>query len=122
MVIRKEPPEFRAGTVGKFICDASSSNPEANLTFWREGIEIESVSKKSKPGLHGGNVTSIVVKVNVTADMDGNLFTCQAQNPKLGRHVHHEIRLAVMCKWIKIVMQLDFNYLIFMKKLCSFLN
>lgn len=98
VVIRKEPPEFRAGTIGKFICDASSSNPEANLTFWREGIEIESVNKKSKPGLHGGNVTSIVVKVNVTADMDGNLFTCQAQNPKLGRHVHHEIRLAVMYK------------------------
>lgn len=75
----------------------SSSNPEANLTFWRDGIEIENAIKQSKPGLHGGIATSIVVEFNVTDDMDGNLFTCQAQNPKLGRHIHQDLNLEVMC-------------------------
>jgi len=100
IVIKKEPPEFRIGSVGRLICNVSSSNPEANLTFWRDGIEMENVIKQSKPGLHGGNATSIVVTLNVTADMDGNSFTCQAQNPKLGRHIHEDLRLEVMCTYL----------------------
>ncbi len=98
MFIRKEPNEFRAGMAGKLICDASSSNPEANLTFWRNGIEMEVISRKSKPGLHGGNVTSIVTILNVTADMHGDLITCQAQNPRIGRSTHEDHQLSVLCE------------------------
>ncbi|XKL66984.1 hypothetical protein PGB90_010404 [Kerria lacca] len=98
VVIKKEPTEFRAGTVGKLICDASSSNPEANLSFWRDGIEIEGINRRSKSGLHGGNVTTITTMLNITADMDGNVFTCQAYNSKLLRSVHADIRLSVLYK------------------------
>lgn len=109
VIIKKEPSEFRVGSVGKLICDSSSSNPEANVTFWRDGIEIENVSQESKPGLHGGHATSISVTLNITTDMKRNVFTCQAQNPKLGRHVHQNLDLYVMCKYALIIHYRDAN-------------
>lgn len=93
---------FRAGTVGKLICDAGSSNPEPTLTFWRDGIEIESIHRKSKPGLYAGNTSSIVTQLNITADMSGNLFSCQAVNPKWSHNQHKNALLSVLCKFNKL--------------------
>lgn len=38
--IRLEPEELKPDTEATLICDSSSSNPPAQLSWWREGIPI----------------------------------------------------------------------------------
>lgn len=100
MKIKKEPRELRAGNSAKLICDASSSNPEADLTWWRDGIPVtEGITKNSKPGLHGGNVTTIELSLSITPDMDKSEYTCQAENTVMKRKIHADIILSVLCKF-----------------------
>lgn len=97
--IKKEPKELRAGSAAKLICDASSSNPEADLTWWRDGIPVtEGISKSSKAGLHGGNVTTNELALSITPDMDKSEYTCQAENTVMKRKIHADIVLSVLCK------------------------
>lgn len=39
--IRIEPEELRPGMEATIICDSSSSNPPAKLSWWKDGISIE---------------------------------------------------------------------------------
>ncbi|XP_030753919.1 nephrin isoform X2 [Sitophilus oryzae] len=96
--IRQEPAELRPNEEATLICDASSSNPPAKLSWWREGIPVQGVQNTSKPGLHGGTVSSIEIKVNVTEDMNGIQYACQAQNEALQRSTHDSITLQVLYK------------------------
>lgn len=38
--IRLEPEELKPDTEATLICDSSSSNPPAQLSWWKEGIPI----------------------------------------------------------------------------------
>lgn len=97
--IRKEPDELRAGVTASLTCDASSSNPPAQLSWWREGIPVsEGISNTSKPGLHGGTVSSIQLRLNITPEIDGIVYTCQATNTALQRSVHDAVTMNVLCK------------------------
>lgn len=99
MRIRKEPEELRAGTMATLTCDASSSNPPAQMTWWRDGIPIsEGVTNSSTPGLHSGTFSSMQLRVNITSEMDGLVYTCQAMNLALQRSVHDAITMNVLCK------------------------
>lgn len=115
MRIRKEPEELRAGTVATLICDASSSNPPAQLSWWREGIPVsEGISSSSKKGLHGGTVSSIQLKLNITPEIDGIIYTCQATNPALQRSVHDAVTMNILCEYILVFLML----LIFFPFMC----
>nr|XP_014294021.2 nephrin isoform X3 [Halyomorpha halys] len=97
--IKKEPEELRAGTIATLTCDASSSNPPSEMSWWREGISVtEGISNSSKPGLHGGTVSSIQLKLNITPEIDGDVYTCQAANTVLQRSVHDAITMSVLYK------------------------
>lgn len=97
--IRKEPEELRAGTIATLTCDASSSNPPAEMSWWREGISVtEGITNSSKPGLHGGTVSSIQLRLNITPEIDGDVYTCQASNTILQRSVHDAITMSVLYK------------------------
>lgn len=98
MKIRVEPEELKPGVEAVLICDSSSSNPPAKLTWWKEGIPVEGVNAMSKPGLWGGTVSSLELKINVTQDMDGVVYTCQSNNEALQRSVHETVSLQVLCK------------------------
>lgn len=52
----------------------------------------------SKPGLHGGTVSTIELKLNVTEQLNGIVYTCQAMNEKLERSVHDAVTLQVLCE------------------------
>lgn len=39
--IRIEPEELKPGIEATIICDSSSSNPPAKLSWWKDGIPIE---------------------------------------------------------------------------------
>lgn len=99
VVIRKEPDKLTPGTLATLTCDSSSSNPEAELSWWREGIAVPGVTNVTRPGLHGGKVSSIILSLEVTPNMNGNVYTCQASNIQLQRSVHDAITLEVFCKY-----------------------
>ncbi|XP_024084429.1 nephrin [Cimex lectularius] len=97
--IRKDPEELRAGLIATLTCDGSSSNPPAEMSWWREGISVtEGISNSSKPGLHGGTVSSIQLRLNVTPDIDKDVYTCQAMNTALQRSAHDAITMNVLYK------------------------
>lgn len=96
--IRQEPPELKPNDEATLICDSSSSNPPAKLSWWVEGIPVKGLVNTTVPGLHGGTVSSIELKINVTEKINGVVYTCQASNEALQRSVHDAITLQVLCK------------------------
>lgn len=102
--IRVEPDGLVPGVEAVLTCDSSSSNPPAKVSWWLDGIPVESFNESSQPGLWGGTVASLEFRVNVTQDMDGSVYTCQSHNEALKRSVHEAIALRVLCKWIHSAM------------------
>ncbi|XP_056630856.1 nephrin isoform X1 [Diorhabda sublineata] len=96
--IRQEPEELKPNEEGTLICDSSSSNPPAKLSWWKQGIPVLGLMNTTKPGLHGGTVSTIEMKINVTEQMNGIVYTCQASNEALSRSVHDAITLQVLYK------------------------
>nr|XP_036669808.1 nephrin isoform X2 [Drosophila suzukii] len=94
--IRIEPEELRPGMEAAIICDSSSSNPPAKLSWWKDGIPIEGINNTSKPGLWGGTVSTLEFRVNVTQEMNGQVYTCQSANQALQRSVHEAVSLDVL--------------------------
>lgn len=111
MKIRIEPEELVPGVEATMICDSSSSNPPATISWWKDGIPVEGVNNVSKPGLWGGTVSSLDLKVNVTQDMNGVVYTCQVSNEALQRSVHEAISLQVLCKFLLFIGLLFFCYI-----------
>lgn len=98
--IQVEPEELQPNVEATLRCDSSSSNPPAELTWWRDGIAVEmpNIVQSSKAGLWGGTTSSTELKINVTQDMNGVVFTCQSANTALERSVHEVATLHVLCK------------------------
>ncbi|XP_032571138.1 nephrin isoform X2 [Drosophila sechellia] len=94
--IRIEPKELRPGMEATIICDSSSSNPPAKLSWWKDGIPIEGINNTSKPGLWGGTVSTLEFRVNVTQEMNGQVYTCQSANEALQRSAHEAVSLDVL--------------------------
>lgn len=99
MKIKQEPSELKPGEQATLICDSSSSNPPAKLSWWRDGIPLQGLLNTTKQGLHGGKVSTIELKLNVTEDLNGVVYTCQAMNEALQRSAHEVITLQVLCKY-----------------------
>lgn len=53
-----------------------------------------------KKGLHGGTVSTIELKLNITKELNGAVYTCQAMNEALQRSVHDALTLKVLCKYL----------------------
>lgn len=87
------------GVEATLICDSSSSNPPAKLSWWKDGIFVEGINAVSKPGLWGGTVSSYELKINATQESNGVVYTCQSHNEILQRSVHEAITLNVLCKY-----------------------
>ncbi|KAK6619129.1 hypothetical protein RUM44_003511 [Polyplax serrata] len=96
--VRKEPAELKPGQVATLTCESSSSNPPAKLSWWKEGIPVGGAVNSTKPGLHGGVISIIELKVNVTPEINGVVYTCQATNEPLQRSVHDAFTLDVLYK------------------------
>ncbi|XP_067629154.1 nephrin isoform X1 [Eurosta solidaginis] len=93
--IRVEPEELKPDMEATIICDSSSSNPPAKLTWWKNGIPIEGINNSSKPGLWGGTVSTLEFKVNITQEMNDVVYTCQSANEALQRSVHEAVTLNI---------------------------
>ncbi|XP_068624432.1 nephrin isoform X2 [Battus philenor] len=94
--VRAEPAELKPGIEATLYCDAASSNPPATLSWWRDGIPVQGLPMQLKKGLHGGTVSTIELKLNITKDLNGAVYTCQAMNEALQRSVHDALPLKVL--------------------------
>ncbi|XP_047541017.1 nephrin [Vanessa atalanta] len=94
--VRAEPQELKPGIVATLYCDAASSNPPATLSWWRDGIPVQGLPMQLKKGLHGGTVSTIELKLNITKDLNSAVYTCQAMNEALQRSVHDALTLKVL--------------------------
>lgn len=104
--MRKEPAELKPGQIATLTCESSSSNPPAKLSWWKEGIPVGGAINTTKPGLHGGVISTIELKVNVTPEINGVVYTCQATNAPLQRSVHDAFTLDVLCVYQKLIFKM----------------
>ncbi|KAK7789814.1 hypothetical protein R5R35_001191 [Gryllus longicercus] len=98
VVIRKDPEKLTPGARATLTCDSSSSNPEAVLSWYRDGIAVPGITNVTRPGLHGGKVSSILLHLDISSEMNGVKYTCQATNTALQRSVNDAIILDVHYK------------------------
>ncbi|XP_035786032.1 nephrin-like isoform X2 [Anopheles albimanus] len=94
--VRIEPSELRPGIEATLVCDSSSSNPPATITWWYQGLPLEGSNGISKPGLWSGTVSSLELKLNITQDMNGHVYTCQSSNEVLQRSINVAVNLQVL--------------------------
>ncbi|XP_069950539.1 nephrin isoform X2 [Cherax quadricarinatus] len=93
--VSARPRNIKANTQATLVCESASSNPRANVTWWRDGFEVLPGESQTNPGQFGGTTTKYTVKVDVTADDDGAVFTCQADN-RFGSTTHDAVTLSVL--------------------------
>lgn len=103
--ISVSPKNLVPGIRAKLICDSSSSNPPAKISWWKDGIPVEGLNLANRPGLWGGSVSTLEMHVNITQDLDGSIYTCQSHNEVLQRSVHETISLDILCKWPQLTSQ-----------------
>lgn len=97
--ISREPQNLHAGQEGRIICESSSSNPAAEMSWWKGGIPVQGTKNGTKPGLHGGFLSFVELTLDVTEEMNGEVYTCQARNNQMDRSIHDATTLDVLCKY-----------------------
>ena len=103
MKITTDPKEFEAGKSGKLICESSISNPAAEMSWWKSGIAVEGTRNSTKPGLHGGYVSTVELPLDFTESMNNEVYTCQARNAAMERSIHDAVTLNIRCKFYLLV-------------------
>ncbi|XP_076632643.1 sticks and stones isoform X2 [Colletes latitarsis] len=96
--ISREPQDLHAGQEGRIICESSSSYPAAEMSWWKGGIPVLGTKNGTKPGLHGGYLSFVELTLDVTEDMNGEVYTCQARNNQMERSIHDATTLDVLYK------------------------
>ena len=96
--MRVRPEKLRPGQSATMTCESASSNPPSRLTWIRNGVAVPSMSNSMALGTHGGNVTKSTLQVEVTPELHGAVFTCQATNDIGGQNIHDAVTLEVLCK------------------------
>lgn len=99
VVINVKPKELHVGMQATLQCNATVSNPVAEITWWLNGLPLtEGISSTSKPGLFGGKLAFSELLLDVTADMNGASVTCQAANAVLAQSKSVFTTLSVKCR------------------------
>ncbi|XP_069180503.1 nephrin isoform X2 [Procambarus clarkii] len=101
--VSARPRAIVANTQASLVCESASSNPPANVTWWRDGFEVQPGDSQVNAGQFGGTTTKYTVKVDVTADDDGAVFTCQADN-RFGTTTHDAVTLSVQYPPVWVIM------------------
>ncbi|XP_012277554.1 nephrin isoform X2 [Orussus abietinus] len=120
VTITRYPEEFRAGQMGRLLCESSSSNPPAVMSLWKSGHlvmssgnSVPALQNTTKSGLHNGYVSSVELTLQLTENMNNDVYTCEAKNPRTQRAVLDGVTLNILYK--PIFTPLDPNELIGME-------
>lgn len=76
------------------------------MSWWKGGIPVQGTKNGTKPGLHGGFLSFVELSLDVTEEMNGEVYTCQARNNQMDRSIHDATTLDVLCKYHKNVSKL----------------
>ncbi|CAL4122494.1 unnamed protein product [Meganyctiphanes norvegica] len=85
------------GSPAVLVCKSSSSNPPAEVSWWRDGFEVEGGDAQVETGVFGGTTTKYSLSVDVAADDNGAVYTCRADN-SFGPSTHDALTLSVLYK------------------------
>uniref|UniRef100_T1IZV2 Nephrin n=1 Tax=Strigamia maritima TaxID=126957 RepID=T1IZV2_STRMM len=96
--IKITPKNAKAGRKITLQCDSSSSNPESTLTWWKGGYLVQGKPNGTTDGPHGGKSSRSILRLDVTSEDDGALYTCQATNEMLQQSVHNAVTLSILYK------------------------
>lgn len=100
VTIKEKTDELKAGSTATLTCEVGSSNPEPELSWWMDGLEVtENITKVCKSAVFDGRSCTTELSLNLTADMDGRQYTCQATNVPLQLSVSDVMTLNVQCKY-----------------------
>ncbi|XP_050715761.1 nephrin-like [Eriocheir sinensis] len=89
------PRSVEVGKVITLTCESSSSIPASTITWPSDANAIAEPSSRKSPGSFGGQITRSEMRVRVTAEDQGRVVTCEADNG-LGVTVATNITLDVL--------------------------
>ncbi|CAB0042243.1 unnamed protein product, partial [Trichogramma brassicae] len=92
------PKDFKAGERGRLLCESTSSNPKAEMSWWKAGSPVLGTNTSSKAGLYGGIISQVELALDLTEDMNGEEYTCQAKISDIDRSVHDTTKLNILYK------------------------
>lgn len=100
----------------QLMCESGECHPACNLTWFRDGVRLQTVSFSSKGGIvglpeteektslatgvHGGfkSTSRLTVRQKWTSKDDGSVFTCVSSNNFLPNKFSKNITLHVLCE------------------------
>ncbi|XP_042243477.1 nephrin-like [Homarus americanus] len=74
------PPRVSEGQVATLTCETTSSVPPSTITWHSQMTLVTRPTLTHSPGLYGGTITRSTIKVQTTAEDNGQIFTCEADN------------------------------------------
>ncbi|RWS14166.1 nephrin-like protein, partial [Dinothrombium tinctorium] len=98
VTIQMKPKVPKAGSKVDLICETGSSNPESEITWWRNGFPVAGRRDGVFTAPYGGTASRNILSLNVTSEDNGAIYSCQATNQALGQSVHDAITLNVLYK------------------------
>ncbi|XP_054719088.1 nephrin-like [Uloborus diversus] len=96
--IKIKPKRPKAGQKVTLICECASSNPQAEITWWKDGFLILGTPDGVFEAPNGGRSTKNILQINVSSSDDGAVYTCQATNTELKQSAHDAVTINVLYK------------------------
>ncbi|GIY38683.1 uncharacterized protein CDAR_574721 [Caerostris darwini] len=85
------------GWIAQLTCEARGARPQAELTWWREGKEVEGTTETV---LEDGNLTVSTYAFTPRAEDNGKSVTCKAHHATLEMEpIADTVTLNVHCKY-----------------------
>ena len=100
--ITTNPKVAKAGQKFSLRCESSSSNPEAEIIWLRDGQQIMDANGADgavKNGTNGGKITINVLDIIPTAEDHLAVYGCRATNIAWDQSVNDGMTLNVLCKF-----------------------
>ncbi|XP_067138324.1 nephrin-like isoform X3 [Centruroides vittatus] len=96
--IKIKPKQPKADQKVTLVCDSGSSNPQAAITWWKDGFLVLGTPDGVFDAPNGGKSVRNLLHLNVTSSDDGAVYTCQATNHLLQQSAHDAVTLNVLYK------------------------
>lgn len=98
VTVKVRSGKLRPNGTANVSCESASSNPASRLVWLRDGVVLAATTNSTTPGPYGGIVSKSTLRLNVDADMNGAVLTCQASNDIAGQSIHEALTLEVLYK------------------------
>ncbi|XP_063959504.1 nephrin-like [Lytechinus pictus] len=102
VTVSVDPPEAKEGDSVTVTCETASSNPESEISWWRDGVPIENTNNISTEVLdaeNGGKRTRSRLHLeSVTSANNGGVYLCRAMSDLVVESVNDGVTLDIKFK------------------------